>query len=92
VRGAPPPLGPAELGVRPEHLTLVAPEDVSTVFKGTIGIVEHLGSATLIYVETPSGQLIVAGEGNLDVRSGAAVGLALDVKNAHLFAADGAAL
>jgi len=92
VRGVLPPPGAVELGVRPEHLSLTAVDEASAVFKGTIGIVEHLGSATLIYVETPSGQLIVAGEGNLAVKSGDAVGLSLDVKNAHLFGADGAAL
>jgi ABC-type sugar transport system ATPase subunit len=92
VRGAVPSPASVELGVRPEHLALTAPDDASAVFKGTIGIVEHLGSATLIYVDTPSGSLIVAGEGNLDVNSGATVGLALDAKHAHLFGADGAAL
>jgi len=92
VRGAALAAGPVELGVRPEHLTLTGPEDASAVLGGTIGIVEHLGSATLVYVDTSAGSLIVAGEGNLDVKAGAAVGLGLDVKHAHLFGADGAAL
>jgi len=82
--------GPAELGVRPEHLTLVAADDPSAAFKGTVAIVEHLGNSTILYVDTPAGQLIVEGEGNLSLKSGAAVGLALETSRAHLFDADGA--
>ena len=41
-----------------------------SAFVGAIEIVEHLGNATLLYVDTPAGQLIVQGEGNLDVKPG----------------------
>ena len=59
---------------------------------GAIAIVEHLGNATLLYVDTPAGQLIVQGEGNLDVKPGKAVGLTLSENHVHLFGASGATL
>ena len=77
------------MGVRPEHLTLVAAEDPSVAFKGAVAIVEHLGNSTILYVDTPAGQLIVEGEGNLSLKSGDRVGLALAARQAHLFGAEG---
>ena len=64
-----------ELGVRPEHLSVVDPQDPSAALNGAIALVEHLGNATLLYVDTPAGQLIVEGEGNLEAKTGDAVGL-----------------
>jgi multiple sugar transport system ATP-binding protein len=84
--------GPAELGVRPEHLVIVDPNDPHAAFAGGISIIEHLGNSTILYVDTPAGQLIVEGEGNLDVKSGQAVGLRLDEAHGRLFGKTGAAL
>ena len=84
--------GPAELGVRPEHLVIVDPNDPHASFAGAIAIIEHLGNSTILYVETPAGQLIVEGEGNLDAKSGQAVGLRLEEARARLFGETGAAL
>jgi ABC-type sugar transport system ATPase subunit len=67
----------------------VAGEDPSAAFKGAVAIVEHLGNSTILYVDTPAGQLIVEGEGNLSIKSGEHVGLALAVRQAHLFDAEG---
>src|ERR1700684_2803 len=36
----------AELGVRPEHLTVVDPKDPHAAFAGAIAIIEHLGNST----------------------------------------------
>ncbi len=83
---------PVELGVRPEHLSLVRPNDPVAAFNGRIGIVEHLGNATLLYVDTPAGQLIVQGEGNLEAKPGQPVGLTLNERDVHLFGASGASL
>ena len=55
-------------------------------------IVERLGNATLIYVDTPAGQLIVEGKGNLEVKSGEPVGLKVMQSQAHLFGPTGAVL
>src|SRR5258708_21904562 len=84
--------GPAELGVRPEHLAIVDPNDPHAAFAGPIAIIEHLGNSTILYVDTPAGQLIVEGEGNLDAKSGQAVGLRLNEGHARLFGATGSAL
>ena len=82
----------AELGVRPEHLSLVVADDANAALRGEVAIVEHLGNLTLLYVDTPAGQVIVEGPGNVSVRSGDTVGLSLREANARLFGADGASL
>jgi len=82
----------AELGVRPEHLTIVEPNDPAAVFAGAVAIIEHLGNSTIVYVETPVGQLIVEGEGDLEAKSGQTVGLRLNQSHARLFGATGATL
>jgi ABC-type sugar transport system ATPase subunit len=82
----------AELGVRPEHLTVVDPNDPAAAFAGKVAIIEHLGNSTILYVETPVGQLVVEGEGDLDAKSGQAVGLRLNQGHARLFGATGATL
>jgi multiple sugar transport system ATP-binding protein len=82
----------AELGVRPEHLTVVDPMDPAAAFAGTVAIIEHLGNSTILYVETPVGQLIVEGEGDLGAKSGQTVGLRLNQSHALLFGATGATL
>ena len=83
---------PVELGARPEHLALAAPDDPAAAFGGAIQIVERLGNATHLYVDTPAGHLIVQGEGNLEAKPGQAVGVTLDENNVHLFGPSGAAL
>ena len=92
LRSTPPDAGQIELGVRPEHLTLVEPGDLSASFTGAVAFVERLGSSTILYVDTPADRLIVEGDGNLGVKAGERVGLAVDAAEAHLFGADGAAL
>ena len=81
-----------ELGVRPEHLTVVDPEDPTASFNGAVTIVERLGNSTLLYVDTAAGQLIVEGKGNLEVKSGEPVGLKVMESQAHLFGPTGAVL
>ena len=78
--------------MRPEHLAIVDPNDPHAAFAGAIAIIEHLGNSTILYVDTPAGQLIVEGEGNLDAKSGQAVGLRLNEGHARLFGETGAAL
>jgi ABC-type sugar transport system ATPase subunit len=82
----------AELGVRPEHLAIVDANDPHAAFVGAISIIEHLGNSTILYVDTPAGQLIVEGEGNLDAKAGQAVGLRLNGGHARLFGETGVAL
>jgi ABC-type sugar transport system ATPase subunit len=81
-----------ELGVRPEHLIVVDPHDQTASFNGAVTIVERLGNSTLLYVDTPAGQLIVEGKGNLEVKSGEPVWLKVMESHAHLFGPTGAVL
>jgi ABC-type sugar transport system ATPase subunit len=90
-RSTAPGAGQIELGVRPEHLTLVGAGDASASFTGAVAFVERLGNSTILYVDTPAGRLIVEGDGNLSVKSGDRVGLVIDAAQAHLFGSDGAA-
>jgi multiple sugar transport system ATP-binding protein len=82
----------AELGVRPEHLTVVDPKDPTAAFSGVVAILEHLGNSTILYIDTAAGQLIVEGEGDLEVKSGQRVGLRLNLGHARLFGTTGATL
>jgi multiple sugar transport system ATP-binding protein len=91
-RGEAAPAGPIELGVRPEHVALTGSDDPAAAFKGAVVIVERLGNATILYVDTPAGQLVVQGEGNLPARPGEPVGLLLDEASIHLFGPTGEAL
>ncbi|THD46607.1 MAG: ABC transporter ATP-binding protein [Bradyrhizobium sp.] len=92
--GAPPAFAEAtvDLGVRPEHLSLVDTHDAEAALSGRIGIVENLGNLTLLYVDTPAGQLIVEGPGDVGSKKGDLVGLKFSAANARLFGADGATL
>ena len=49
----------------------------------------QLGNSTFVYVDTPAGQLIVQGAGNLQIASGAKVGVTIDSSSAKMFGADG---
>jgi ABC-type sugar transport system ATPase subunit len=78
--------------VRPEDLTIIAPDNPQAAFVGVVAIIEHLGNSTIVYIDTPAGPLIVEGEGDLDAKSGQAVGLRLNQSHARLFGETGAAL
>lgn len=81
----------AELGIRPEHIDLVAPEDAD--LNGTVDLVEHLGSDTNVYVSIGDvGMLMVRRRGNAPIRSGERIFLRLQRENTHVFASDGSAL
>jgi ABC-type sugar transport system ATPase subunit len=78
-----------EIGIRPEHIHLVAPTDKRASIKGSATIVEQLGNTTYAYVETAVGQLIVEGEGSTQLSSGQSVDLEIDAQHAHLFDRNG---
>ena len=77
-----------DVGVRPEHFHIASPGTTGSAFDGTVRLVEQLGNSTLLYVDTPAGQVIVEGEGNLVATPGDNVGLTLDPGRSHLFGAD----
>lgn len=77
-----------ELGIRPEHLDVVAVGEGD--FEAAAEVVEHLGSDTNIYVSAGSiGSMMVRVHGNIPIRSGDRIGLRLPREQIHLFAADG---
>ncbi|MDO8360440.1 MAG: ABC transporter ATP-binding protein [Devosia sp.] len=86
--GTVPATASVDVGVRPEHLALGPGGAANSHFDGKVSIVEQLGNSTLLYVDTPAGQLIVEGEGNLKVAVGDTVGLSLDPAASHLFGTD----
>ncbi|MEP4271217.1 MAG: sn-glycerol-3-phosphate ABC transporter ATP-binding protein UgpC [Roseibium sp.] len=89
--GTPLPLGLSEsqgrakeLGVRPEHLDIVAPARAHMT--GIAELVEHLGSDTNIHANIPGiGQVLVREHGHFPLKSGDAVGIAINLEKAHLF-------
>jgi ABC-type sugar transport system ATPase subunit len=83
------PSGGIEIGVRPEHVRLVKNGDGQATIKGTTTVIEQLGNSTYVYVDTPSGQMIVEGAGDLQIKSGTNVGLVIDAQRAHLFSQSG---
>jgi ABC-type sugar transport system ATPase subunit len=82
--------GRLELGIRPEHIATAAPG--AGHLDGEVRMLEHLGHTTILYVETPAGDLIVEDGGESRLRVGDAVGLAFNAERVHLFDANGEAV
>ena len=81
---------PAEIGIRPEHIAhrrSVRPS--ARQLAGVVQLVERLGNLTIVYVDTPAGQLVVEGNGELAVRVDDTVGLVFDTSRTHVFGRDG---
>ena len=55
-------------------------------------IIERLGNATIMYVETPAGQIIVQDDGDVATKAGDNVSVIFDATRVHLFSADNAAV
>ena len=76
--------GPVTLGIRPEHLAINQPGDITV--DGTITLVEYLGSEIFVYVALADGQSLLAqAPGNARFKRGDAVKLAFNAADAHLF-------
>ena len=79
------------IGVRPEDLRAVDPEQAMLV--GDVQIAEQLGGETFLYVSLPSGETIVVEmKGQVLGKSGERIGLDLAPNAYHVFADDGRAL
>ncbi len=76
--------GVAELGIRPENLTLVADSDAARV-RGEVGLIEPLGADTLITVKAETHKLVVRVIGTSPLRLGERVGLTWNPQDHHLF-------
>jgi multiple sugar transport system ATP-binding protein len=82
--------GAATIGVRPEHIQVLPEGDG---WQGTIGVAEHLGSDTFLYVDCgEAGTLTARVVGELGLREGGRVALRPDPARVHRFNADGKAL
>src|SRR3989442_1691613 len=79
-----------ELGVRPEHVTLSAPE--KGLGSAEILIVEPHGPETLVHLDAGGQTLVARLPGLLEVRVGDRVGVKLDKRHFHFFDASGARL
>jgi multiple sugar transport system ATP-binding protein len=82
--------GSVEVGIRPEHVRLGAPNDPTASLGGTVQILERLGNATIMYVETPAGQIVVQDDGDVRTKAGDNVGVIFDPARVHLFSANAA--
>ena len=69
------------VGVRPEHLSLVADGPLT----GSVSVVEHLGHETYVYVDTADDRLCALADRALRLAPGAAVTLAAAPEALHLF-------
>lgn len=79
----------AEIGIRPEHIQLIGPREKQATISGEIQLIESLGNATIVYVDTPCGQIVMQGAGDLPAKIGENVGLKFDLSHMHLFGGDG---
>ncbi|UUP18165.1 ABC transporter ATP-binding protein [Nitratireductor thuwali] len=83
-------LGAATVGVRPEHLQLSTTEGL---WKGTVGIAEHLGSDTFLHVDMDGiGQLTVRADGEVSMRHGDSIFVTPVNGRVHKFNKEGEAL
>ena len=83
--------GAVELGIRPEHVRLADPGGAGAPLQGKTSVVEQLGNTTYVYVDTPSGQMIVEAEGGRQIAAGTPVALQFDAARVHLFDSTGRA-
>ncbi|APX26285.1 MULTISPECIES: ABC transporter ATP-binding protein [Salipiger] len=76
----------AQVGIRPEHLSLDPMPGEGARWKGTVRIVERLGGLTNLHVDVGSGfDLVVQAAGAHDAQTGDTVALAADPAHLHFF-------
>ncbi len=83
------PLDAKEIGIRPEHVSLVPLSSKKRQLTGTVQLVERLGNATAIHVETPAGSVTAMGTADIDVNAGSETGIAFASSKYVLFNSDG---
>lgn len=78
-----------EVGLRPEHIRLLAPGAPGLAAR--VSTIERLGAETLVFVKTQTGQaLVLRAEGGLAVAEGQDVSLAIAPEHLHFFDRNGA--
>ena len=85
------PQKPVKLGIRPEHMSVVGPEEGHCA--GTVEVAEYLGADTFLYVALDGLDTVqVRISGSDTVEEGARVGLRFDETRMHFFDADDQAI
>ena len=80
----------ATVGVRPEHIRLSATEGA---WSGTVGVAEHLGSDTLLHIESDDlGQITARADGEFPVKHGQRIYMTPDRARMHRFNEQGLAI
>lgn len=78
------------IGIRPEHLSLSTEKGL---WKGTVGVAEHLGSDTFLYVTLENGiQITVRAEGEVALRHGDTAYVSTDPERIYKFDEAGLAI
>ena len=85
----PQPSGNVELGVRPEHVSLIDPNSGGANLKGSVLLVERLGNSTVVHIETAIGPIVLQNGENEEQAFGDKVGLRFDPERIHVFGVDG---
>jgi ABC-type sugar transport system ATPase subunit len=83
--------GVTEVGIRPEHVKLAQPRKGTKNLAGTIQLVERLGNATAIHVETPAGTVTALTGPESDASAGTETGIIFDTRRMIGFDAEGKA-
>jgi ABC-type sugar transport system ATPase subunit len=86
-------IGPADLGVRPEDITLCGPKTKGAL-QARVLLVEELGEARIVRAELPGERAVAVrcAAGGKTPERGKTIGLKLDRDRLHLFGPDGARL
>jgi ABC-type sugar transport system ATPase subunit len=79
-----------EVGIRPEHMRIVAAG--AGVVQGTTRVVEQLGNTSFVYIDGPAGTMVVEVAPEATPAPGQNVELALDPTRLHKFSGSGARL
>jgi ABC-type sugar transport system ATPase subunit len=87
--GSAAPVGAVEVGVRPEHIKILATDGNSATGSGVVQIVERLGNSTIAYVNSPLGQLVIETDGEIAIAPNDKIGLRIDTAKSHIFGEDG---
>ncbi len=78
------------IGIRPEHLTL---SKESGLWRGKVGVAEHLGSDTFLYVTLDEGShFTVRAEGEVDISHGDSVYVSAEPEKIYRFDSNGLAI
>lgn len=72
------PRSVTEIGVRPEHVKLASPRGAANGLTGVIQLVERLGNATAVHIETAAGTVTALAAPDCEASPGAETGLKLE--------------